>query len=1101
MSPARHVAGRDHAHRDLIGGLVGGLTSALAPSTSTSPAAPASSSTPAGSSSNPPATSHSATSAAPAATTSSSKNNDNGGLGGLLGGIVGGVTSAIGDVTSIAGGVTSAVGDVTSDVGKLVSPSTITNAPTTTATSTQNSGGLVGELLGGVGGVVSKVVGGVVTVLDDGVDDVLSVVDQGLGDVGSIVGEVVPPLSTVVNVVVNDVTSLVGVVVGDVTSLVGGVTSVVGVVVDDVTSVVGDVTSVVGDVTSVVGVVVGDVTSIVGGVTSIVGGVTSEVGGITSIVGGVTSNLGGVTSAVGGLTSAIIPSTTGTGPAITVSTSISGLSLPTSIIGSPTSTANTNDPTTSAQASPSNSNSNDNPTTSAQPPIPTTSQSLVVTIVSTSGGTPTTITSSVPVTFTATPSGTTTPAVSGSIPLNIVSQSGESIIATTKGGAVSSLLVSGTFSSWIGSPTAAGGGGGSSPHTSLFGGLGTGGFVAIILLILLFLMLGLIVGMRRYRARRRANRLNGWLSGWRHGSADMLEDGAAGAAAAGVTPQMSERGAAGRRLSDDSFGTPEHSLFRSASASPYPHPADRAGGAPGHPYFAHLFADGASGGEFPRTSTAYTPSMSSGSPDIFFEAGNRPSSSVGHGSVLSGSRAVPGRASTAGGTTLRSFGVDITVPALPELPEIFKNGRIALGLGAGFGKDDGAGAPAPAAAAAPLSTAGLNAADLFDDDDDEEDDAVKAKRASARASAAYGGMALGQGTDVLIDASSSTSPITAANAPGLTTMPLSLKSKRSSATATRASQLTIRPVPFNSHGALALPSDQRESVQTVGTTTTGEITGAYMQDPFADPAVRAARGSMQSVASEWTSRSLDLQSFPTPPKRASGGAAALSAFTKNLFGAASRSRSSLQNQIHPAPESQLAAPENNANAGPVSPARSDFNYALNSFSETSHPLRHSHLSGLGADSLDPFADNHPGLPSPIASSAARSLFFPGGSSEGNNSPTASASNITRIARSWRPTKDSYDEMEVSAGDIVRVISRHASIPPQSRSDPNLPADLNSAFGLGDYSNDDVQGGWALVKKLDPETGISKRGFVPVNCLMDVQGPNPGPSSVPMGQAA
>jgi len=48
--------------------------------------------------------------------------------------------------------------------------------------------------------------------------------------------------------------------------------------------------------------------------------------------------------------------------------------------------------------------------------------------------------------------------------------------------------------------------------------------------------------------------------------------------------------------------------------------------------------------------------------------------------------------------------------------------------------------------------------------------------------------------------------------------------------------------------------------------------------------------------------------------------------------------------------------------------------------------------------------------------------------------------------------------------------------------------LNSGSGLLEPgSSAAAAGGWAWVKKIDPESGIGRRGFVPVNCLMDVAG--------------
>lgn len=550
----------------------------------------------------------------------------------------------------------------------------------------------------------------------------------------------------------------------------------------------------------------------------------------------------------------------------------------------------------------------------------------------------------------------------------------------------SSIYVSGTYTSYVTQPTGKGGkngngggnggnggdgsggsGGGGGSSTRSFGGLGAGGLTAIIAIVLLVVLTAFVVLLRRYRARKRADRLQGWLAGWRHGqngfgdAAGVTEAGGMGGAGA---PEMAERPRV-RPRSDDSFGTPEHSMARASSA---------------------------------------TPSMTSGS-EAFFSVNND------HISV---------------GSSHSEHNVPrFVAPALPALPEIFRNGR-------------------------------LNAADLFEDDDDDEVDGKRLSSAAMPSAIAHPPSPDHRVRDEV---------------PGLTSFP-----RKAIRNSNRISQLTIRPVPFNSNGAIA-SNDSRASLQS--------LPDIAMTNPFLD---NTHRGSMQSEVSQWTARSVDLLSFPRPPSRST---AYTNPAGRSILGGASRV--SLQSR------------------GDITPARSDFNFVLNSFSNGTNTAGNrgsgignsggsgnrggngSGSSGSGEQDaydynnygeLDPFADNlEPGLPSPMPSSAARSLFFPS-DPNGSDSARLSAqpSNLTRIARSWAPSKRNSDglaleEMAVAAGDIVRVISRHSMM-------PNMSGEELNASG--------VLGGWALVKRMDPETGISKRGFVPINCLMDTQ----GPASVP-----
>jgi hypothetical protein len=174
---------------------------------------------------------------------------------------------------------------------------------------------------------------------------------------------------------------------------------------------------------------------------------------------------------------------------------------------------------------------------------------------------------------------------------------------------------------------------------------------------------------------------------------------------------------------------------------------------------------------------------------------------------------------------------------------------------------------------------------------------------------------------------------------------------------------------------------------------------------------------------------------------------------------------------------------NNANGGSIlspSPERSDFDFAYDRFLPSSTMRVKPELGdenvadGVQELLVDPFNDGlEPPLPSPMASSAARSLFFPAGHPEAGSAPT----NLTRVARSWTPSSDAPEEMAVLAGEIVRVISRH-SIYQDAATSP-------SEGGVLQRDSNATLGGWALVKKTDPITGIGRRGFVPVNCLMDV----------------
>jgi hypothetical protein len=275
----------------------------------------------------------------------------------------------------------------------------------------------------------------------------------------------------------------------------------------------------------------------------------------------------------------------------------------------------------------------------------------------------------------------------------------------------------------------------------------------------------------------------------------------------------------------------------------------------------------------------------------------------------------------------------------------------------------------------------------------------------------------------------------------LSTAPTAFRSK--AFRKSRVSQLTIKPVPFNSNGRVVI--SRRSSVQSLQS-----LQSQSDQNHFVE-----RRGSMMTQASgEYTAKSVDLMAFPRPPSNSNP---THSNTAPGILDPTNTWRASLQ-----------SISQANMNAGDVSatPARSDFNFAAWKFGSRSQ---------YSADECDPFADTQEHMPSPMASSAVRSIFFPGDGSDAQRS-SVKPSNLTRIARSWAPSSfgDIAEELAVTAGDTVRVISRHSVM-------PNL-----SEEQLG---TSNVQGGWALVKRLDPETGISKRGYVPVNCLMDVQGPS------------
>lgn len=253
----------------------------------------------------------------------------------------------------------------------------------------------------------------------------------------------------------------------------------------------------------------------------------------------------------------------------------------------------------------------------------------------------------------------------------------------------------------------------------------------------------------------------------------------------------------------------------------------------------------------------------------------------------------------------------------------------------------------------------------------------------------------------------------------------------------RNSQLTIKPVPFKSNGRIVI--SRASSTQSLRIQSD--------QNHFVE-----RRGSMMTCASgEYTAKSVDLMAFPRPP---SHPPATYSNTASSILDPMNASHTFLQSRWQP-----------NTGAGdiPATPARSDFNFAIRNFGP---------CSPVTAGEGDPFIDAHEPLPSPMPSSAVQSVTFPGDGSDAHR-PMTQPSNLTRIARSWTPASpgDVAEELPVIAGDIVRVISRHP------------------IMHDGWLRESDVQGGWALVKRMDPETGISKRGYVPINCLMDVQGPS------------
>ena len=206
------------------------------------------------------------------------------------------------------------------------------------------------------------------------------------------------------------------------------------------------------------------------------------------------------------------------------------------------------------------------------------------------------------------------------------------------------------------------------------------------------------------------------------------------------------------------------------------------------------------------------------------------------------------------------------------------------------------------------------------------------------------------------------------------------------------------------------------------------------RDPFADSSAGGVSASRSDVpitrypVSPLSGHFVDLVPFPTPPA------------TKSV---------TFQSSIP-----SLPIPENGS-----------FELPYDGFLEAPSM---THL-GMSSHFEDPFADSPNfvlSFPSPI-----RSTFSNINESDSPESRrTSVSSNMTRVARSWNPSAP--EELSVSAGDIVRVISRHAG----------ESGGRNSGGG-----------GWALVKRFDSVSGIGKRGFVPVNCLMDVQGP-PAPSS-------
>ena len=271
----------------------------------------------------------------------------------------------------------------------------------------------------------------------------------------------------------------------------------------------------------------------------------------------------------------------------------------------------------------------------------------------------------------------------------------------------------------------------------------------------------------------------------------------------------------------------------------------------------------------------------------------------------------------------------------------------------------------------------------------------------------------------------------------LSTAPTAFRSK--AFRKSRISQLTIKPVPFDSTGRVVI--SRQSSVRS-------------LQSQSDQSHLAERRGSMMTEASgEYTAKSVDLMAFPRPP---SNSKPTHSNVARSILDPRDISRASLQ-----------SIGQANMGAGDLlaTPARSDFKFAAWNFGSRSQ---------YSPDGCDPFADTQEHLPSPMASSAVRSIFFPGDGSDAQRS-SAKPSNLTHIARSWAPASldDTAEELAVHTGDVVRVISRHSVL-------PNLSEEQLSV--------NNVQGGWALVKRLDPETGISKRGYVPINCLMDVQGP-------------
>ena len=305
----------------------------------------------------------------------------------------------------------------------------------------------------------------------------------------------------------------------------------------------------------------------------------------------------------------------------------------------------------------------------------------------------------------------------------------------------------------------------------------------------------------------------------------------------------------------------------------------------------------------------------------------------------------------------------------------------------------------------------------------------------------------------------------------------------------RNSQLTIKPTPYK-----PMPPSSWNNTAV---------------DPFADNSrnnsrnesrngARESMGSMTSTAGRPSMNSVDLTAFPRPPSvntgfpLGSGSSGALRANRSIL-----RRNSALGNlQYTNSLPTLLQTPsEVNLLEPAQSPQRADFDYAYEHYAPNSNTSHHQSNSARPSDGseegqilVDPFSDGlDVPLPSPMASSAARSLFFPQdytkvegayGTAPGVGAAPPST-NTTRVARSWTPSGYAPEEMAVAAGDVVRVISRHSVFPNSNGSstsllDPSAARDRNATLG-----------GWALVKKTDPISGIGKRGFVPVNCLMDV----------------